>query len=457
MSSPHPSPRMTSIAQPRTAILHASPTTSTVLIDIPLSIALAQHLTPPLCSEPLKLPLSTPALTAPYPSTEPKSKKARQRVIERLGDDGKAVIDEDWIREELDGVRRAWTGEWCTERKIGPGLTNSRRKRRKRKKSDETKADAGDSHDEVPVEAPNLCYSAIGEHSWEATHASLNPLILPAVGNAPREHLYVYEAGNRLVSNDLTEDLDLTLYISENSENDLPNFILPPLSSFFLSNIDHRSAQNFSQSAFKLLPEQSKSAGPGQFNLVLLDPPWSNRSVRRSKRYEIMKSRKERSGDSDPLLGLKDRLGQHIAPGGLVGCWITNKAMVREEALRLFDSLGVELEEEWVWLKVTSQGEPVTELEGLWRKPYEILLLGRKAIEDVSSNKATRRRLLIAVPDLHSRKPNLKELFEPMLPDSKNYRGLELFARTLTAGWWAWGDECLRYNWSGFWFPQLEA
>ena len=116
------------------------------------------------------------------------------------------------------------------------------------------------------------------------------------------------------------------------------------------------------------------------------------------------------------------------------------------------------MEEEWVWLKVTSNGEPVTELDGLWRKPYEVLLVGRKRLGDETGRKngagegrEVKRRLLVAVPDLHSRKPNLRELIEPMMPDPRGCRALEVFARILTARWWAWGDECLKYNWTEFW------
>ena len=57
----------------------------------------------------------------------------------------------------------------------------------------------------------------------------------------------------------------------------------------------------------------------------------------------------------------------------------------------------------------------------------------------------------MSVPDLHSRKPCLKELIETLLLDANHYRALEVFARHLVAGWWSWGDECLKFNWEGNW------
>lgn len=69
-----------------------------------------------------------------------------------------------------------------------------------------------------------------------------------------------------------------------------------------------------------------------------------------------------------------------------------------------------------------------------------------------------KRRVVIAVPDLHSRKPCLKQLFEQILfgrqvesIDEKTTPVLELFARYMVAGWMSWGDEALKYQWEGWW------
>lgn len=147
-----------------------------------------------------------------------------------------------------------------------------------------------------------------------------------------------------------------------------------------------------------------------------------------------------------------------MADQSLVGVWTTNKPAMRDLVLGeggLFDIWGVELEEEWIWLKTTTNGEPVTPLDSVWRKPYEVLLLGRRhrTYNAQTSERLHKfsRKVIISVPDLHSRKPCLKELVEPLMPDFPDYRALEVFARHLVAGWWSWGDECIKFNWEGFW------
>ena len=138
--------------------------------------------------------------------------------------------------------------------------------------------------------------------------------------------------------------------------------------------------------------------------------------------------------------------------------WITNRAAVREHALNLMASWDSNLLEEWIWLKTTSIGEPVFDLEAVWRKPYETLLVGRRSSigKAQSVRKDAVRRVIAAVPDLHSRKPNMKGLIDNLLmsPD-KGYRTLEIFARNLATGVFSWGDEVLKYNDDQAWHDVL--
>jgi len=68
----------------------------------------------------------------------------------------------------------------------------------------------------------------------------------------------------------------------------------------------------------------------------------------------------------------------------------------------------------------------------------------------ISGNGDVKRRVLVGVPDLHSRKPNLKSIFEQVMKKEK-YEALEVFARNLTAGWWGWGDEVLKFQSEEYW------
>jgi N6-adenosine-specific RNA methylase IME4 len=169
------------------------------------------------------------------------------------------------------------------------------------------------------------------------------------------------------------------------------------------------------------------------FDLILMDPPWSNRSVRRSSAYKTH----EDQGD-DPFIQALPILEKHLKGDGIVGVWVTNKHAVRTQVVDALHVLGLRLVTAWTWLKVTDQGEPVSDIHGVWRKPYETLLVFSRAAVVIP------RHILIAVPDVHSRKPSLKRLLAQYLPAS--YTALELFARSLTAGWWSLGDQALRFQ-----------
>lgn len=133
----------------------------------------------------------------------------------------------------------------------------------------------------------------------------------------------------------------------------------------------------------------------------------------------------------------------------------------------LFAHWGVQLAEEWVWVKTTVKGELVFDLEGGWRRPWEVLLVGRQHSEG-SGQGEVKRRIIAGVPDLHSRKPNLKGLFEKLFfkeelrngedkVGEKTYEALEIFARNLTAGWWSWGDEVLKFQGKECWVDTEEG
>lgn len=173
---------------------------------------------------------------------------------------------------------------------------------------------------------------------------------------------------------------------------------------------------------------------PLKFDIMVMDPPWTNRSVRKSGYYSTKENQ-----SSDPFLDALKIVQAFLTSDGCVAVWITNKATVRRQVTDELKRLDFVVSEEWIWTKITTKGEPVTPLEGLWRKPYEILLLFRRQVQ-VSF---PLRRFIFAVPDVHSRKPNLKTLFDRrFLPQ----RVLELFARNLTKGWWSVGDEVIQYQ-----------
>lgn len=183
------------------------------------------------------------------------------------------------------------------------------------------------------------------------------------------------------------------------------------------------------------------------FDLIVLDPPWPNRSARRKQNsYTIAHD----LGEIRETLSLIPIMA-HLATDGLVAIWITNKASVATLMTGpkgLFAEWGLELVDEWTWLKVTTAGQPIVDLESSWRKPWERLLIARR--RGANTTLPSRGKVIVSVPDLHSRKPSLRGLFDGVFT-TPDYKGLELFARNITAGWWSWGDEVLKFQQPEHW------
>ncbi|XP_058871196.1 N(6)-adenine-specific methyltransferase METTL4 isoform X2 [Acipenser ruthenus] len=223
-----------------------------------------------------------------------------------------------------------------------------------------------------------------------------------------------------------TEDLDLFSYVTENISDCArlvtlmgQEYLIPPRSSFLLADI----------SCIQPLVKY---------------PPWENKSVKRSNRYNSLPSCQIKQ---IPIPSL-------AAPDCLVVTWVTNRQkhlqFVKEE---LYPYWSIEVLAEWQWVKITKSGEFVFPLESPHKKPYEILVLGRyKKIKDkspstpeVKTNTFPDCKLIISVPStLHSQKPSLADVLKEFVdPEAKC---LELFARNLQPGWTSWGNEVLKFQ-----------
>nr|XP_022319134.1 methyltransferase-like protein 4 isoform X3 [Crassostrea virginica] len=227
-----------------------------------------------------------------------------------------------------------------------------------------------------------------------------------------------------------------------------------------------------------------------KFDLIVLDPPWQNKSVKRKKMYGSLR-------DEDLLdISLEDL----AAPGCLVVVWVTNRMKhIKFVKDTLFPKWSVAPAAEWQWLKITKYGKMIYDISSNHKKPYEILLMGhfegsiqqgglrnlcsaegkRKKSESFetlgttdkiltkkdsceltnanfkSSNEADEltnvyegRELrslpcsyvIMSVPcALHSVKPPLDEVLKRYLKE--NPRCLELFARNMWPNWTSWGNE----------------
>jgi N6-adenosine-specific RNA methylase IME4 len=185
-----------------------------------------------------------------------------------------------------------------------------------------------------------------------------------------------------------------------------------------------------------------------KFDLIILDPPWPNRSARRKADYGTLR-------DADSVCSLLSLIpvASRLEADGLVAVWVTNRAALHDLLAGpggIFAQWGVELIGEWTWLKITNGGEPIFDLPSSWRKPWEQLLIARRT---GSGTAMPRSRVVAAVPDAHSRKPHLRPLFDDVL--RPGYVALEIFARSLTAGWWSWGDEVLKFQDASHWHHMI--
>ncbi|KAK5098343.1 hypothetical protein LTS08_006476 [Lithohypha guttulata] len=359
-------------------ILFCSPDKKIFLLDIPRSIESSQGGGRVRSALPLQVPHVTP---------EPKGKK-REVLLSQVP--VKELVYQQRIEENIDAAWRSIAAAfeqkaWCLPR--------------------------------LPIEQDvysHLCAASQGHDA--SPHI---PVVLSSTHN---DFEAVREVQDDIIVNSAGPTCIAILEIET-------TIVVPSHCTFIWSRIQH---------GLDVMLEYERSSNSRlQFDIILMDPPWPNRSVH--EHYATMKHR-EQNAYVDAL-----KIVQHFhAPERYVATWITNKPAIRRQVQASMMSLGFTLQEEWIWTKTTTAGEFVVPLNGLWRKPYEILLL----FKHKASACSPLRRILFAVPDMHSRKPNLKTLFDMLIGKSCV---LELFARNLTAGWWSLGDEVLKYQDGNLW------
>ncbi|NXG90463.1 METL4 protein, partial [Stercorarius parasiticus] len=252
---------------------------------------------------------------------------------------------------------------------------------------------------------------------------------LPAVNESDHQAVHLLDDETSM------PEQDLLSCVTENSSNSAKivvlmgqKYLVPPKSSFLLSDI----------SCLQPLLNYKK-----KYDVIVIDPPWENKSVKRSNRYNHLSSWQIKQ---IPVPAL-------AAPDCLVVMWVTNRQkhlrFVKDE---LYPHWAVKTLAEWHWVKITRAGEFVLPLDSLHKKPYEVLVLGRvqgdvkealRKPEDVLP--IPEHKLIVSIPcSLHSHKPPLTAvLAEFIKPDVEC---LELFARNLQPGWTSWGNEVLKFQ-----------
>ena len=462
--------------EPPTAILYQNTDRDITLIDIPTSIAVAQGRSDSLLSTvPLHSPLSM--------KEEPRSSKAVKNTSKHFTNPNVSADYKDAIRAALTEIRSHVPGAWCAPRKFTIPVPKTREKKLQeddpeRELEDRLKewcalGESKGTHDKAfdfqkmmaslgaTDEQPATANDAVAREWYASYHLPRAPrdATQGSASDQPEDDecdgAAVEELWTASLHNPCDRPLELCVRRNEVAQTDREadeyRFTIPPRATFFLGDVTQPDSF---RAAFRDLTDEHSL--PRHFNLVVLDPPWPNRSSKRTHAYEQMGG----SGGGMPyvkrlLLGMN--LDNYLESDALVGIWITNKEGLRNHVLGpggLFEAWGVGLIEEWIWVKTTVRGEPMFDLASAVRKPYEVLLLGRAAPNSwttVSHVPMPKKRVVAAVPNMHSQKPCLKELLEPYMPDAQDYSALEVFSRHLVSGWTSWGNEVIKFNWDKYW------
>ncbi|KAF2833094.1 MT-A70-domain-containing protein [Ophiobolus disseminans] len=458
---------MAASSAPRSSIIYQNTDCSITLVDIPTSIAVAQGRSDVLLST---SPLETPI--EPKEDYQPKSQKAKVKNAHETSNQAQHLEYKSLIEQALAEIRTHVSEAWCEPRKLltqrpqhgdTMGINDPEKDLETRMRDWATSDQSKGEDTTFDLQKMMASLGATSKHDATATGAVTQGWYRTAreamngtqvAGTVPREQ--PKEPWTSHFHNHEAIPLEMTITKQTTQETQLGQeyrFTIPPRSTFFLSDCSH--ADDFRASFRQVTDEYTL---PRHFELVLLDPPWPNRSAKRKGAYEQV--------GGMPYMKrmlLRMDLDNYLEHNALVGVWITNKEALREHVLGpggLFETWNVGLIEEWVWIKTTTKGEPMFDIDTVMRKPYEILLLGRAAPNSwtaMAHAPTIKRRVIAAVPDIHSRKPCMKELLESYMPDSTDYSALEVFSRYLVSGWTAWGNEVLKYNWDYYWAPEAQS
>ncbi|XP_038112410.1 N(6)-adenine-specific methyltransferase METTL4 [Culex quinquefasciatus] len=202
------------------------------------------------------------------------------------------------------------------------------------------------------------------------------------------------------------------------------SYLIPPNCRFFNSEV--------SNLANLLAPDD-------RFDFVVLDPPWWNKYIRRTKAVNSKISYQMLDNNSIGNIPL----GDYVHENTIVAIWCTNSpthvAAIRENFCTKWK---LKLVANWYWVKVTKFGEPVCAFNGSNKKqPYEQIFIA--VGENNTTFEIPKERFIYSVPSaFHSNKPPLVDLFESLLPERP--KCLEIFARNVYPNFTSVGTEVLK-------------
>ncbi|XP_063830740.1 N(6)-adenine-specific methyltransferase METTL4 [Ostrinia nubilalis] len=188
------------------------------------------------------------------------------------------------------------------------------------------------------------------------------------------------------------------------------------------------------------IKEQCPKLDGNKFDILVADPPWWNKYIRRLKNANDKLSYNMMYNKDIASIPVKNLLASDC----IIAVWCTN-AQSNIDAVKnlIFPKWGVEYVTTWYWLKVTIDLKPLCPFSaGCKKQPYERIILGRVGkIKDIPMEK-----IILSVPSaLHSHKLPLLDLLKPYL-NKENPEALELFARYLLPNTTSVGYEPLKWQ-----------
>lgn len=221
-------------------------------------------------------------------------------------------------------------------------------------------------------------------------------------------------------------------------------FIIPPKCKFFNKNIN--DINNFLSTSEK-------------FDIIIMDPPWANRYIKRLKKTNKSQSYQMMSDDDIMRIPIEN----YTHNSSVVVIWCTNSSTHQAAVEQKFlPKWNLKIEAKWKWIKIDKCGELFCSCEGS-KKPYETIFICSHAESHIPRDSILRDALIFSHPSsIHSHKPQLKgihtsfilnrniklrknyitELFSHVLPSSS--KCLEIFARSLYSNFTSIGMEVLR-------------
>ncbi|KAJ8717796.1 hypothetical protein PYW07_005726 [Mythimna separata] len=202
------------------------------------------------------------------------------------------------------------------------------------------------------------------------------------------------------------------------------SFLIPPKSRFYCGCVK----------------EQCLKLDGFKFDILIADPPWWNKYIRRLKSANDKLSYSMMYNEDIAEIPVQNLLSENC----LIAVWCTNAASnVAAVKNIIFPKWGVEYVATWYWLKVAVDLQPLCEFgTGSKKQPYERIILGK--VGDV--NDVPDCQLLVSVPSaLHSHKPPLLDILTPFVK-AENPQTLELFARYLLPNTTSVGYEPLKWQ-----------